>query len=301
MTTNSLPPYDKVFFVHYQCQNFNEGEQIYNMCVFHNNKIKQFDNNEPSEAAMIEAYCALVTKCCNEGLIPIHWKQNAKYFGTEHVCSRYKALTGKEIRLEYPNEIDLSSLLIEILGDDYVPHPRLDSLASLNDIRGHSSDYGTRMYPTQRIQLFTKIYHKLLNNKLKIGNPAPVETKKPVLESTPTMPAVANSQKKPAKSFYDFLLHTDKMALAAALKKEFTSEKGKTNRILLESMKSMDPPMLAWCNGEGKMLYNAMQQFFCHDIGSYNSIFESKIQANIYPADVEAMKVRLRFILEQIK
>jgi hypothetical protein len=145
------------------------------------------------------------------------------------------------------------------------------------------------------------VYHKLLNNKLKTGNPAPMETEKPVLEAVSGMPSKANSQKKPTKSFYDFLLHTDKMALAAALKKEFTSEKGKTNRILLESMKSMDPPMLAWCNGEGKMLYNAMQQFFCHDIGSYNSIFESKIQANIYPADVEAMKVRLRFILEQLK
>jgi len=301
MTTNSLPPYDKVFFVHYQCQNFNEGEQIYNMCLVYNNKIKQFDNNEPCEAAMIEAYCSLVTSYCKDGLIPVHWSQNAKYYGIDHICSRYKALTGKEISLEYPNEIDLSSLLIEMLGDDYVPHPRLDSLATLNNIKGHSSDYGTRMYPTQRTQLFAKIYHKLLNTKLKIGNPAPLENENSVLEAIPAMSSVANAQKKPAKSFYDFLLHTDKVALASALKKEFTTEKSKTIRVLLEAMKSMEPPMLAWCNGEGKMLYNAMHQFFCHDIGSYNSIFESKIYARIYPTDVEAMKVRLCFVIDQIK
>ncbi len=300
MTTNSLPPYDKVFFVHYQCQNFNEGEQIFNMCVAHNNKTKQFDI-EPCEAAMIEAYCSLVTSHCNEGLIPVHWSQNAKYYGIDHICSRYKALTGNEISLAYPNEIDLSSLLIDMLGDDYVPHPRLDSLATLNDIKGHSSDSEMRTFPTQRTQLLAKVYHKLLNNKLKTGNPAPMESENSVLELIPAMPHVANSQKKPAKSFYDFLLHTDKVSLAAALKKEITAEKGKTIRILLESMKSMDPPMLAWCNGEGKALYDAMKLFFCHDIGSYNSIFNYKFNAGYDAADVEAMKVRLRFVLKQLK
>jgi len=301
MTTNSLPPYDKVFFVHYQCQNFNEGEQIYNMCLVYNNKIKQFDNNEPCEAAMIEAYCSLVTSYCKEGLIPIHWNQNAKYFGIDHICSRYKVLTGNEISLEYPNEIDLSSLLIEMLGDDYVPHPRLDSLATLNNIKGHSSDYGTRMYPTQRTQLFAKIYHKLLNTKLKIGNPAPMETENPVLEAIPAMPSMANSQKKPAKSFYDFLLHTDKVALASALKKEFTTEKAKAIRFLIEAMKSMDPPIMAYCNGEAKALHDAMKLFFCHDIGTYNGIFNYKFNAGYDAADVEAMKVRLRFVIDQIK
>ena len=301
MTINSLPPYDKVFFVHYQCENFNEGEQIFNMCLVYNNKIKQFDNNEPCEAAMIEAYCSLVTSYCKEGLIPIHWSQNAKYFGIDHICSRYKALTGNEISLEYPNEIDLSSLLIEMLGDDYVPHPRLDSLATLNNIKGHSVDYGTRIFPTQRTQLLAKVYHKLLNNKLKTGNPVPIETEKPVQEAAPTLSSNENSQKKPTKSFHDFLLHTDKVALASALKKEFTTEKGRAIRILLEAMKSMDPPIMAYCNGEAKALHDAMKLFFCHDIGSYNGIFNYKFNAGYDAADLEAMKVRFRFVLEQIK
>ena len=300
MTTNSLPPYDKVFFVHYQCQNFNEGEQIYNMCVAHNNKIKQFDY-EPCEATMIEAYCSLVTSYCNKEFIPIHWSQNAKYYGIDHICSRYKVLTGKEISLEYPNEIDLSALLIEMLGDDYVPHPRLDSLATLNNIKGHSSDSEMRTFPTQRTQLLAKVYHKLLNTKLKTGNPAPMEAENSVLEAIPAMSSMANSQKKPTKSFYDFLLHTDKMALALALKKEFTSEKGKAIRFLIEAMKSMDPPMLSYCRGEGKALYDAMKLIFCHDIGTYNGIFNYKYNSVDDAADVEAMKVRLRFVLEQIK
>jgi len=288
MITTNLPTYDKVFFVHYQCQHFDLGEQIFSMCVEHNNKIKQFDC-EPCEASMIEQYCELVTSYCKQGLTPIHWNQNAKYYGIDHICHRYKTLTGREIALEYPNEIDLPSTLIDLLGDDYVPHPRLDSLATLNNIKGHSSEYESRTYPTQRIMLMAKVYHKLLNSKLKIG----------ALPQTIDVPKADGT--KPTKSFYDFLLHADKVALGNVIKKEFSTEKGKAIRFLIEAMKSMNPPMLSYCRGEAKALYESMKQFFCQDIGSYNGIFNYKYNAEYDVADVEAMKTRLRFVLDQLK
>jgi hypothetical protein len=293
--TNSLPPYDKVFFVHYQCENFNVGEQIFNMCVSYNNKVKQFDaDNEPDEATMIADYCTLVKKYCDEGLLPVHWNQNAKYYGIDHICSRYKALTGNSITLDYPGEIDLASLLIEVFGDDYVPHPRFDSLATLNNLKGHSSESASRTFPTQRTQLLSKVYHKLLNNKLIIGELSQnAAVKAKVIAS--------ESDKNPTKTFYDFLLHSNKVRLAAAIKNEFTTEKGKTIRFMIEAMKQMNPPLLACCIGEKKALHDAMKLFFCHKIGSYQSIFDYKFSTDYDAANVEAMKVRLNFILEQLK
>lgn len=300
MTKTNLPTYDKVFFVHYQCQHFDLGEQIFNMCVVHNNRTKQFDG-EPCEATMIEQYCELVTSFCKQGLTPIHWNQNAKYYGIDHICNRYKALTGREIALEYPNEIDLPSILIDLLGDDYVPHPRLDSLAALNDIKGHSSEHESRTYPTQRVMLMAKVYHKLLNDKLKIGALPQTSDAKPIDSIITANDSKATGTAKPTKSFYDFLLHADKVALGNEIKKEFTTEKGKAIRILIESMKIMEPPMLSHGDREKNALYEAMKLFFCHNIGSYNGIFNYNYSEEYDATDVEAMKTRLRFVLEQLK
>lgn len=292
--TTSLPTYDKVFFVHYQCQNFNLGEEIYNMCVCSGNKVKQYDGT--NEVLMIEQYCQQVKTLCDEGFIPVHWNQNAKYYGIDHIIHRYTSLTDKVIELEYPNEIDLASTLIELYGDDYVPHSRLDSLANLNNLRGHSSENADRTFPTSRIQLISKIYHKAINGKLK------VETNKQnvITESElPTMAGQPEKSEKKVKSFADFLIHCNKTVLATAIKKEFTTEKGKNMRLLIEAMKQSNPPMLSYCNGEGMALYKTLLDFFCHDIGSYNSIFGYDYK-EADASDVEAKMVRLNFIIENM-
>ncbi len=296
MSISELEPYDKVFFVHYQCQQFNDGEQIYNMCVGYNNKVKQFDA-QPNEAAMIEEYCKLVKNYCDQGIRPIHWNQNAKYFGIDHICSRYKALTGETITLEYPNDIDLSSLLIDMFGDDYVSHPRLDTLATLNNFKGHSSDSNMRIFPTQRTQLLAKIYHKLINKKL-ITEKQAIGSDQPIVTTAAT---VNKKGQKPCKSFDDFLIHTQKTKLASALKQEFKTEKGKALRLLIEAMKQMNPPLLTVCYGEAKMLYNAMIVLFCREIGSYNSIFDYKYNEVNDANDVVVMKTRIRFVLDNLK
>jgi len=162
---NNLPSFSEVFFVHYQCDDFNIGTKIYNLGIYSKGKAKEFADEE--EHIIIEKFCAQVKELCFEGLIPVSWNQNRPYFGPDMIMKRYKQITGKEIELEYVNEIILSDLLIEIYGDDYVSHPRLDNLAELNQCFGSSKDkVREQIFSVDRILLLSKIYHKLLHKKL---------------------------------------------------------------------------------------------------------------------------------------
>ncbi len=103
-----------------------------------------------------------------------------------------------------------------------------------------------------------------------------------------------------AKTFDKYLLHKDSWQLANALKTQFSTEKGKALRLLIETMKENNPPVLAIARGENNAFYEAMQLFFNRNIGTYPSIFDYVIKES--DTDVmDAMKTRLKFILEQIK
>jgi hypothetical protein len=102
------------------------------------------------------------------------------------------------------------------------------------------------------------------------------------------------------KTFENYLLHPQKEQLANALRENFTTEKGKAICILMEVMKTSNPPLLTLARGEGMAFYEAMKVFFNQDIGTYNSIFNYTITGNDSEA-MESMKTRLNFILEQLK
>jgi len=111
-----------------------------------------------------------------------------------------------------------------------------------------------------------------------------------------------NTSKKNAntKTFDKYLLHKDSTQLANAVRENFTTEKGKSIYILMEVMKTSNPPLLTLARGEGVAFYEAMQVFFGRNIGTYNSIFNYTISGNDSEA-MESMKTRLNFILEQLK
>lgn len=159
-----LPKLENVFFVHYQCEDFEKGTQIHNLSIYTDNKTIEYYKNTESEN--IEHYCNKVTELCNKGLIPIHWGQNKTYYGSEHITDRYKELTGKTIVLEYTNSINLSEWLINTYGERYIAHPRLDNLAKLNEFNG-ITDKVSRIFHTNRLFLLTKIYFNALNGTLK--------------------------------------------------------------------------------------------------------------------------------------
>lgn len=163
-TNSELPKFSDVFFIHYQCDNFEVGNKIYSLSIYANGKTIEFFQNTESEN--IEHYCNKVKELCNKGLIPIHWNQNKTYYGNDHIIDRYKELTGKTIVLEYTNCINLGEWLINIYGERYISHPRLDNLAKLNEFNG-ITDKESRIFHTNRLFLLVKIYHNALNGTLK--------------------------------------------------------------------------------------------------------------------------------------
>lgn len=253
-----LPSYRSVFFIHYSCDNFDEGTQIFCLGIYAKDEVEEFCGE--NEAEFIEAYCQSVTQLCAEGLIPIHWNQNRPAYGAAHICSRYKELTGKDIELRYTNSINLAGWLIEKYGDDYISHPRLDNLAGLNNLRGQSAEKGSRTFFSNRLILLSKIYCLELTNKLKTAaNPLPL------LSSKPT---------KNAKKFPAFLIHQQREKLAEALRTEFYTEKGKAIRLVIEALKDHTPTLIAYHDREKKALYESMKVYFNRDIATYNAVFQ---------------------------
>ena len=252
-----LPSYRSVFFIHYSCDKFDEGTQIFRLGIYAKDEMQEFCGD--NEAEFIEAYCRRVTQLCAEGLIPIHWNQNTPVYGAAHIRSRYKELTGRDIELQYTNCINLSGWLIEKYGNDYISHPRLDKLAELNNLSGKSTEQGSRTFFSNRLILLSKIYCLELNNKLKTAtSPLPLQSSKPT---------------KKAKEFPAFLIHKQKIKLADALKAEFSLEKGKGIRLMIEALKAYNPKLIAYGDGDKMALYKAMKSYFNWNIGTYNSIF----------------------------
>jgi hypothetical protein len=180
LKNNELLELDKVFFVHYQCENFNEGEQITALCIYSNGKAKEYSGNEIEN---IKEYALKVHDLLNEGLFLVHWNQDRPNYGIDHINKRYKDLTGDDLELEYKNEINLAEYLISKFGQNYISHPRLDNLAKLNEFYGiREKEIGDRTFATNRILLLTKIYFNALHNSLKTemlnseNKPHPKET-----------------------------------------------------------------------------------------------------------------------------
>jgi hypothetical protein len=162
---NELLEYSKVFFVHYQCDDFNVSKQIKALCIYKNGKAKEYIGNE---AENIKEYATEVKELLNKGLFLVHWNQDRTYYGTDHINERYKDITGESLELEYQNEINLAELLVFKYGQDYISHPRLDKLAILNEFFGiRETEFGQQTFSTNRIMLLTKIYFNALNNTLK--------------------------------------------------------------------------------------------------------------------------------------
>lgn len=276
-----LPSYRSVFFVHYSCDKFDEGTQIFRLGIYANDEMQEFCGD--NEAEFIEAYCRRVTQLCAEGLIPIHWNQNIPAYGVAHICSRYKELTGRDIELQYTNCINLSGWFIEKYGDDYISHPRLDKLAELNNLSGKSTEQGSRTFFSNRLILLSKIYCLELNNKLKTAtSPLPLQSSKPT---------------KKKKEFPAFLIHKQKIKLADALKAEFSNEKGKGIRLMIEALKAYNTKLITCGYGEKMALYNAMENYFNWNIGTYNSIFQYDYCPENNQESLELVTARIDHIL----
>ncbi|MBD0331680.1 MAG: hypothetical protein ICV66_03415 [Chitinophagaceae bacterium] len=98
------------------------------------------------------------------------------------------------------------------------------------------------------------------------------------------------------KQFPEYLLHEKREQLAEKLKDEFKTEKGKSIRLMIEALKSNKPPLITIAYKEASALYRAMKSYFVRDIGTYQSIFDYKINTAGYQNDLDAFKARVDFI-----
>ena len=163
--TMFFPPMHKVFFVHYQCEDFNIGEKIISLGIYNNGKATLFSVNELEN---IISYSKTVNQLLDEGLILVHWNQDRPNFGSDHINKRYNELTGLVNTLDYKNCINLAELLINKYGQDYIEHPRLDNLAKANQFHGiRETQKNEKIFDTNRLLLLSKIFFNASKETLK--------------------------------------------------------------------------------------------------------------------------------------
>lgn len=190
----NLLPYEKVFFVHYQCQDLNLGTEIFSLWIYAKGNIISF--KDKTEAENIFEYSKEVNKLQKEGLTLVHWNQNRPSYGTTHVTKRYKGLTGKVLDLNYLNGLNLAEFLVLKYGNEYIEHPRLDNLALLNGFSGiRSIEAGQRVFGENRITLLAKIYSNEVTGTLKTNTKSNIITKALTFKNPETLEKLFNDLK----------------------------------------------------------------------------------------------------------
>ncbi len=112
--------------------------------------------------------------------------------------------------------------------------------------------------------------------------------------------ASPHSSSKPGKKFPSYLLHERKEELAERLKTEFSTEKGKGIRLLIEALLACKTPLITIENRERSNIYKAMRTFFARNIGTYQSIFDYKFDMISDRKDFESIRTRLEFIMSSL-
>lgn len=131
-----------------------------------------------------------------------------------------------------------------------------------------------------------------LENKAKTGNDSlasletPVKGSKPITESNKPFPA--------------FLVHQQRVKLAEALKTEFSTEKGKAIRLMIEALKAHTPSLIAYGDRERKALHEAMENYFNSNIGTSNSIFQYDYYPDRDRDSLNSVSARIDHILQHL-
>lgn len=267
ITKTELPNIEDVFFVHYQCDDFNLSTKINSLSIYVNGKTIEF--NKVDEIDNIKKYVSKVNELQNQNFIPVHWNQNRTYYGADHIKQRYFELTENELNFEYKNDINLSMWLVIRYGTGYIKHPKLNNLSDLNDFNCNSETAkGNRTFDTNRLMLLVKIYFNALNGTLK------TDPQTPDLSDTSTVEKT--KPKKPKKVLFQFIHNIkNKEEFIQELKETFPTEIGKSIKAIIDIL--TDEKILVYGTKEFKTLKEEIEFSFNRNIGSYNSIQNVKI------------------------
>ncbi|MFZ4726115.1 MAG: hypothetical protein ACOYMD_11785 [Paludibacter sp.] len=99
------------------------------------------------------------------------------------------------------------------------------------------------------------------------------------------------------KPFPEYLLHPEKIKLAELIRKEISKEKGKKIRIFLAALEQNNAPLITIGYRQAKDIYKSMTDYFSWDIGSYQSVFNYKIDFKNDQIEIDKATIRLNHIL----
>ena len=131
-----------------------------------------------------------------------------------------------------------------------------------------------------------------LENKAKTGNDSIPCLETPVKESK-TIP-------ESNKPFPAFLIHQQKIKLAEALRTEFSTEKGKAIRLMIEALKDHTPTLIAYHDREKKALYESMKVYLNRDIATYNAVFQCDYYFDRDRESLNSVSARIDHILQNL-
>ncbi len=140
--------------IHYSCESFYDRPDgsspritsiaVYNIgsgqtnsfSIHQKAEIKNYSSNdlekyyEELEKLMLDDFYDFVK--IHEKYNWIHWNMRDINYGFQAIAHRYKVLGGNPSEIDDSNRVDLSRLLIDIYGDNYISHPRLQRLMEKN-------------------------------------------------------------------------------------------------------------------------------------------------------------------------
>lgn len=140
---------------------------------------KEYDKLEKS---MLSDFFKFVEK--HENVKWIHWNMRDINFGFQAIEHRFEVLGGKPYYVNNSNKINLSELLIDCYGANYISHPRMEKLIELNNISTkdfltgeeeaeafNQKEYIKLHFSTLRkVDIFSNIIYKQLRNQLKVNS-----------------------------------------------------------------------------------------------------------------------------------
>lgn len=102
-------------------------------------------------------------------------------YGFKAIEHRYKVLGGTPVILDDAHKIDFAHLLIDLYGDNYIGHPRMQKLCELNNIKSQSFLNGQQeaeafekqeyiklhQSTLAKIEMYSKLLDKAINGNLK--------------------------------------------------------------------------------------------------------------------------------------
>lgn len=122
------------------------------------------ENYNTLELEMLKQYFAFVQK--HEQYFWIHWSMRDSNYGFFAIENRYKVLGGEPTVISDDKKIDLSRVLIDCYGREYIENPRMEKLADRNNM----TKLGFLTGKEEAIAFENKQYISLRNSALRKVN-----------------------------------------------------------------------------------------------------------------------------------